>query len=238
MIDSVRDTVLYILNKENQGFISPDQFNEYADAAQLEIFEGYFHAYSKAVNRRNAHQHTSGDGDIAQRLEEMINIFRYEDTLTYNGATLRFTLPTDPAVYKIGTIHVIATGKEVDPMPFNKIQNLLQSHDTTPDTNYPVYTKIGGEIQVYPTSINTTGSILMNYIRYPETPKWTYTNTGSGSPVFNQSALDYQDFELPLDDKFNLIVKILQMAGVEISQDQAVQYGKAEEMQEKQQQEL
>lgn len=236
MINSVRNTVLYILNKENQGFISPDQFNEYADAAQLEIFEGYFHAYSKAVNRRNKHLHTSGNGDIAQRIEEVIDTFRYEDTLAFNGVTLRFTLPTD--VYKMGTLHLPATNINVDRMSYNKIQDLLRSHDTAPTANYPVYTLIEDEIQVYPTTINNTGQIIMNYLRFPATPKWTYINTSTGEPVFNQSALDYQDFEIPLDDKFNLIVKILQMAGIEISRDQAVQYGKAEEMQEKQEQQL
>jgi hypothetical protein len=235
MINSVRNTVLYILNKENQGYISPEQFNEYSDAAQLEIFESYFHNYSKAINRRNKHLHTTGHGDIAQRMEEVIDFFNFSDTLTYNGATLRFTLPTD--YYKLGTLYIQSTNIEIEPVAQNKINNLLRAHDTAPSESYPVYHLVDEELQVYPTTINTSPSIVINYIRYPKTPKWTYINS-SGSPVFNQSALDYQDFELPLDDKFNLVVKILSMAGVEIDNDKAIQYGKAEEMQEAQQQNL
>ena len=53
------------------------------------------------------------------------------------------------------------------------------------------------------------------YVRYPSDPKWTYT-TVSGSPVFNQSAADYQDFELPLADQVELTLKILQYAGINI----------------------
>jgi hypothetical protein len=235
MINSVRNTVLYILNKENQGYISPEQFNEYATAAQLEIFESYFHNYSKAVNRRNKHLHTSGHGDVAKRIMEVIDYFTFDQILTYDGSTLRFNLPKD--MYHTGTAYLPSTNIEVELVPHNKLQNLLRGHDTAPTVSYPIGAIIGDEIQVYPTSINSTGSIIMNYVRYPVDPKWTYINS-SGSPVFNQSALDYQDFEIPLDDKFNLILKILSMAGVEINSQQAIQYGKAEEMLEAQQQNL
>ena len=45
MIDSVRNTVLAILNKNNYGYITPADFNLYAKQAQRDIFEEYFYSY-------------------------------------------------------------------------------------------------------------------------------------------------------------------------------------------------
>ena len=42
MINSVRNTVLAILNKNNYGYISPSDFNLFAKQAQMDIFEDYF----------------------------------------------------------------------------------------------------------------------------------------------------------------------------------------------------
>ena len=55
----------------------------------------------------------------------------------------------------------------------------------------------------------------MVYVRELADPKWTYEVIGQ-DPVFNPSASDYQDFELPIEEAPNLISIILQMAGVSI----------------------
>ena len=41
-IDTVYQRVLAILNKENRGYVTPQEFNLFANQAQLEIFEQYF----------------------------------------------------------------------------------------------------------------------------------------------------------------------------------------------------
>ena len=41
-IDTVYQRVLAILNKENRGYLTPQEFNLFANQAQLEIFEQYF----------------------------------------------------------------------------------------------------------------------------------------------------------------------------------------------------
>jgi len=72
------------------------------------------------------------------------------------------------------------------------------------------------------------GEIVVQYVRYPLAPKWTY-NTVGGSPVFNQSATDYQDFELPESDHVELTLKILQYAGINIREMAVVQAAAQEE---------
>ena len=41
-IDNVYNTVLVITNKDNRGYITPEEFNRLANQAQNEIFESYF----------------------------------------------------------------------------------------------------------------------------------------------------------------------------------------------------
>jgi phosphoribosylpyrophosphate synthetase len=47
--------------------------------------------------------------------------------------------------------------------------------------------------------------------------------------VFNASAIDYQDFELPLSDEPSLIAKICQYVGIEIREAEVLQFGQGEE---------
>ena len=42
-INSVYQKVLALANKEQRGYITPQEFNLLADKAQSEIFENYFH---------------------------------------------------------------------------------------------------------------------------------------------------------------------------------------------------
>ena len=41
-IDNVYKTVLYIANKEQRGYITPDEFNKLAYQVQLDIYNSYF----------------------------------------------------------------------------------------------------------------------------------------------------------------------------------------------------
>ena len=47
-IDTVYQKVLAITNKEQRGYITPHEFNLFADQAQMEIFEQYFYDLNQA----------------------------------------------------------------------------------------------------------------------------------------------------------------------------------------------
>ena len=85
MINSVRNTVLAIANKNNYGYISPQDFNLYAKQAQMDMFENYFYQYNNWIIRQN--QKTSGIGyaDIVKGLEEVIDSFSVSAFLIQNG---------------------------------------------------------------------------------------------------------------------------------------------------------
>lgn len=76
MINQVRNTVLSVLNKNNYGYISPSDFNLYAENAQMELYEEYFSSYNKAINMENARMAGSDyaeiEGPIAETLETFL----------------------------------------------------------------------------------------------------------------------------------------------------------------------
>jgi len=232
MINDVRNTVLHILNKDNNGYVTPEEFNMYAKQAQLTLFEQYFHDYSRAVYKRNTRRHQSGYGDVPKKLEEVIGSFYAEDSLPYSPSTTKFILPSDSYWSK----NIIYDGTvEVETVTAAKALQMNLLLDASPSEDYPVcvvfdndntidvvpvnYQDSNKSIRVYPSSI--VSNVQCQYIRYPKDPKWTYSSLSGGEPVFDQSATDYQDFELPLDDMDNLVDLILLYAGTQI-RDNAV----------------
>lgn len=91
MINSVRNTVLSILNKNNYGYISPSDFNLFAKQAQLDIFEDYFYQYNYQINKENARASGTGYADITKGYEEVINIFSVDNFLLHNISNKFFT---------------------------------------------------------------------------------------------------------------------------------------------------
>lgn len=206
-----------ILNKDNNGYITPEEFNLFAKQAQLEIFEQYFYDYTNWVNKRNERLANDGYSNIQKIISETIDELSTSSNLVYNGPSQSFALPADWYY-----INVVLYGtKEVEYVAQNKVMNLLSSNITAPTTAYPAYYQKGDDIKVYPASI--TSNVSAMYVRYPLDPKWTYTVVG-GSPIFNQSAVDYQDFELSESAQNDLVYKILSYAGVNIREAEVVQF--------------
>ena len=347
-INDVRNTVLAIANKNNYGYISPQDFNLYAKQAQMDMFEDYFYQYNNWINRENARSSGTGYADIVKGLEEVIDSFSTQAFLSqltppnvpnvpsglsgsavyqlpsdyylinklYRYPTLRvrgttsssvlsgnllidntknfFTLGVQPGDLVIntsatGSAPYPATGApglqgwvqniqdgatpigsivtcsatlflnptggasegyaiydsnnivEVERVSQSKIFNLTSSNLTYPTPQYPCYVLDGTFVSVYPTTwggLNdpyTLGSDLgpcdvkAQYIRYPHTPKWTWVDLIGGEPLFNASAADYQDFELPISDEPSLVAKICQYVGIEIREAEVANFGIAEE---------
>ena len=101
-INEVRNTVLALANKNNYGYISPADFNLYAQQAQMDMFEDYFYQYNNQLLKENLRQSGSGYADISKGLVEVIDTF-YVNTPLFNAATTQlgniqsnlYTLPAD-----------------------------------------------------------------------------------------------------------------------------------------------
>lgn len=93
MINSVRNTVLSILNKNNYGYISPADFNLFAKQAQMDIFEDYFYEYNRQINKENARSSGTGYANIVKSIEEAIDIFSVSKQL-HHSVSNKFFLPS------------------------------------------------------------------------------------------------------------------------------------------------
>jgi hypothetical protein len=87
------------------------------------------------------------------------------------------------------------------------------SNLTAPSASYPIYTENQSGYTMSP--YTSSQSLDLVYVRELADPKWTYEVIGE-DPVFNPSAADYQDFELPIDETPKLIITILKYAGLTV----------------------
>lgn len=225
MINSVRNTVLSVLNKNNYGYISPNDFNLFAKQAQLDIFENYFYRYNYQILKENARESGIGYADIKKQYEEVIDSFSKIVSLTKTAGV--FDLPADYYTV-VRVIYTNGAGKmvEAEKVPLARAQQLLMSNLTQPIELFPAYVQSEDKLTIYPDTIST--GVSCYYVRYPKDPKWTYTLV-SGEPLFNQGAVDYQDFELPLTDEPTLVAKILQFAGMSIREIEALNFASQQE---------
>ena len=129
MINSVRNTVLSILNKNNYGYISPADFNLFAKQAQLDIFEDYFYQYNYQINKENARQSGTGYADITKGYGEVINIFSETKFLSHDNNNKFFTpsqITTNDDYYLLNKVLVyttILTSGINDAVVVNKLRN-------------------------------------------------------------------------------------------------------------------
>ena len=110
-VNTVYQTVLLILNKEQRGYMTPLEFNKTGAQAQLEIFENYFDSLNQQIRIPQT------DTDYADRvssLDEKISIFKEFGNATFSNNS--FNLPsqfsgsgitnttTNPAVTTAATV--------------------------------------------------------------------------------------------------------------------------------------
>jgi len=206
-VDTVYQRVLAILNKENRGYITPQEFNLMANQAQLEIFEQYFYD----LNQFNRVGYNNSEyADIINNIEEKISIFEVTENLITDN--LFHTTPEN--LYRVGSI--VEGNVEVCYVSEKELQAINASPLTTPTTTYPVYTKKGTSIYVYPYA----SSISINYIKIPNTVQWAYSEINSVALYDSSNSIN---FELHESDEPNLVIKILSYAGLSIKQPEITQ---------------
>jgi hypothetical protein len=218
-VDTVYKTVLYILNKEQRGYITPDEFNRLGTQVQLEIFEQYFEELNQHLR---IPQTDSEYANRVKNLEEKIDIFKTFGTTTYVGP--HFTFPTD--LHRLGTL--IYNEKEIQAVNRNEYFLINKSPLVKPTESNPLYILEGtgspsaapSQIYVYPTTI--TSGIDAYYIKAPTPPIWGYTVASpSGAYIYDTSTST--QFELHPSEQVNIILNILMYSGIVIRDPQVVQ---------------
>jgi len=200
-IDRVYQKVLALANKEQRGYITPQEFNLFADQAQMEIFEQYFYDTSQFKRRpaSNSEYH-----DMVELIDEKLRTFRHVEVV-YNGSQVDF--------YKIGSVFTGST--IVEQVKFEDFVESEISPLTKSSHDRPIYYHTGSGLRFSPPLAPTGTQYRMDYIKKPSPPNWTYLlNHIDNSALYNPSAPDHQDFELHISEEPKLVIKILQLAGV------------------------
>jgi len=224
-VNSVYKTVLLILNKEQRGYMTPDEFNKTATKVQLDIFEQYFDDLNQQLRVPQA------DFDYSDRqidVDDKIETFKCLGNSTYNsGPALGFfPLPyndilqggipivydDDPgnnefAFYRLGT--VTYNDIEIQRLQRKEFYNIDRSDLTAPSENFPVYLYESGKVYVKPTTIQT--GVQMSFLRKPKNVIWNFT---SNNGYYEFTTTGSQDFELNTSEQTNVINRILLYAGV------------------------
>ena len=89
-VNTVYRTVLLILNKEQRGMLTPDEFNKVSTQVQLQIFEEYFNVLDLQVRKPD---NITEYGDRLKNTGHDISVFKEYGDCTFNLADGKFTLP-------------------------------------------------------------------------------------------------------------------------------------------------
>ncbi len=220
-IDEVYQQVLALANKEQRGYITPQEFNLYANQAQIDIFNQYFFDLNQFKRVPASGNNYS---DIADLINDKLSIFKTgpEQFTSTNNATL----PDD--CYKVTSVNMHQGGVhagEAQKVNYEEWHRINQSPLTKPKIDRPLYYIADKEIHVSPS--HSSLICYFRYIRIPSKVNWAYVVVNE-KPLFN-STLSI-DFELHDSEQKNLVVKILQLAGVGIKDYNIVQAAGQEEV--------
>ena len=97
-VDTVYKTVLLILNQQQRGYMTPDEFNKVGTQVQLNIFERY------ADDLNQQYRMPQNDTNYANRvknIEDNLQFFQRTGATAYVGPHFTLT-PTD--IYRLGSV--------------------------------------------------------------------------------------------------------------------------------------
>ena len=222
-VDTVYKTVLLVLNQQQRGYMTPDEFNKVATQIQLNIFE----KYEDDLNQQ--YRTPQNDTEYANRIkniEENIQFFqKYINNASVAGAitgtnpfTIDLAVVTD--LYRLGS--VIYKGEQLTQYAQrNEITQLLLSPLTQPTTNFPIYLYEEGKLYIYPTSIVAPDDINISYLKKPSDVVWAYGVGTLGQYEYNAGLST--NFELNVSEQTNVVSRILAYAGLIINDPTIIQ---------------
>lgn len=216
MIDLIYKTLLTIINKENQGYVSPTEFNLIANNVQNEIFRSYFEDENRDSVRENKGYVNKGYANLA--FNERQRIIQFSSKTNISKVNGEFILPND--LYLIEDDGVLSdSGKIIQEVEKGSIGYLLNS-SASPSSIFPVYEQYVDRLDVYPSTID---SLTLRYVRMPKKPTWTYFITGTGGQLYDPSNSSFQDFELHVSEFSNIVNRMLTYFGINLREQEIVQ---------------
>ena len=211
-IDTVYQRVLILANKEQRGYITPQEFNLYANNAQIEIFEQYFYDTNQFA-RVPGNEFVYADVD--DMLEEKLQIFQAEITGLSNGSTI------PSSVYRVYKIEGQG-GTDYEILKTSDFSNLINApYLIRPTAARPVANIRGNTLYLNPPSLSSTS---LFHFRKPNKVSWGYFVLRQKA-LHDSDPLKTQHFELHPSEETELVYKILKLAGLGTKRDDVAKGG-------------
>lgn len=224
-VDTVYQRVLALANKEQRGYITPQEYNLLANQAQMQIFESYFYAKNQRERAEPDRTAEVDETDISELIDLKLRPFLSVETLP-GGTNLPSSINDNGVSYNIyHTGNIFYNGQVCSKISINELNRMSRSvrHYSTTQDQSPVYIdsyNSGEDVLVYagPTATGTfankTSGVTIECFRKPKQVEWAYV-------VVNEKALYNSnvavDFELHISEEDTLVNIILGLAGIVMS---------------------
>ncbi len=195
-INSVYQLVYAIAAKQSAAFPSPQNFNQYAQLANIDLFNYYQDERQKMLLKVKSGQTLFSP--------QVLTTFAVETQLSPSVQS-----PSLPADYVYDISMRTAGYVNVKKVDYDKVNTYLDSTIDEPTTANPIYVEYGGNITTYPV-LNTP--TYLTYYKYPATPVWGYTL----SPRPTYDANSSVDFAWKETEFLRLSARILKYMSVSI----------------------
>ena len=216
-VDTVYQRVLALANKEQRGYITPQEFNLLANQAQMSIFESYFYAKNQRDRAEPSRTNEVDESDIGELLDRKLGPFQSFEVVASGTTFPSVTASGSHTIYQTG---MVLSGNE----PCQKIsvfeaQRFKSStrHMATTVGIGPIYCdsrETGKDIQVYAGSTTPASSgVNVECFRVPVAANWAYVVVNNKA-LFNSTAGVFQDFELHRSEEDTIVYNILALAGI------------------------
>ena len=210
-IDTVYQRVLALANKEQRGYITPQEFNLFANQIQMDILEQYFYDINQWSRQ---HGNSTEYSDMLSVITEKLGCL---NILLPNQSVQNGVISVSNEIYKLGSICINDSQVVVEEVNHNEYQSMRLSPLTRPTLSRPVYVNRNNGLNIYPETIS---SVDISYIKKPVKAEWAYV-------VVNDKALYNDnisvDFELHASEESELVYKILMLSGVAIKKPELTQ---------------
>jgi hypothetical protein len=201
-----------ICNKNQQGYVKPDQFNLYYNRAQDEFVDyllGEFQQYK--VGRSQPIVSYSQNATVRNRLTPVIyGYVLHPDSYGQAPYTGDF-LQVDSMLTITGQKRI----READnPREFSFANSRID-----PVATNPIYLLRDTHFQFYPVDI---AAAQMYYVRKPPRVEWAYSLDANGEPVYDPiNSIDCVFYET---DIMSILGRVLRMIGVSLQDNQISAY--------------
>ena len=226
-IDKVYQKVQALISKEQRGYLTPTEFNLFADQAQKNIFDQYFYDLHQFKRRPGSRK---SKNDPIELIYEKLLDFRTTITIPSNPVILAPVLISDPSrFYSVDNITAILSNgetREVSEVHIEDKRAVINSPLTKPTINRPIYSLRGEIIELDPSPLTPDITYVATITVSPTKPEWNGYNIG-GAFAYNQS--NSNNFDLHPSEEVNLVNSILKLAGVALKDPSLYQIGSSEE---------